>query len=76
MGVPVPLVVREMNGRRTSRIVGRVLEGKILHIWDVERLWQLARGLEVVEVSIDDLSDSTATNRGMAIELMRPSVGQ
>lgn len=57
MGVRVPLAVREMNGRRTSQIVGPVLEGDILHTWDVERLWQLARGLEIVEVSVDDLSD-------------------
>lgn len=46
-----------MNEQPTSRIAGRVLDGNILHIWDVERLWQLSRGLDVFEVPIDDLSE-------------------
>lgn len=46
-----------MTGQLTSRIAGRVVDGKILHVWDVERLWRLSRGLEVVEVSIDDLPE-------------------
>ena len=46
-----------MNEQPTSRIAGRVLDGNVLHIWDVDRLWRLSRGLEVVEVPIDDLSE-------------------
>ena len=46
-----------MNEHGTSRIAGHFLESDLLHLWDVERLWQLARELEVFEVSIDDLSD-------------------
>lgn len=47
----------EVDQQITSRIAGRVVEGKILHVWDVERLWRLSRGFEVVEVSIDDLPE-------------------
>lgn len=46
-----------MNEQLTSQISGRVVEGKFLHVWDVERLWRLSRGFEVVEVSIDDLPE-------------------
>ncbi|MDE0100891.1 MAG: hypothetical protein OXN89_00780 [Bryobacterales bacterium] len=46
-----------MNEQPTSRIAGRVLDGNVLHIWYVDRLWRLSRGLEVVEVPIDDLSE-------------------
>lgn len=47
----------DVNEQRTTRIAGRVVHGNTPHIWDVERLWQLAQGLEIVEVSIDDLSE-------------------
>ena len=58
MGIPVPFRGdSEMNEQLTSRISGRVVEGKFLHVWDVERLWRLSRGFEVVEVSIDDLAE-------------------
>ena len=46
-----------MNEQGTSRIAGPFFEGNLVHLLDVERLWQLARELEVFEVSIDDLSD-------------------
>ncbi|MYB52092.1 MAG: hypothetical protein F4X77_07815 [Acidobacteriia bacterium] len=46
-----------MTEQLTSRIAGRIVDGKVLHVWDVERLWRLSRGLEVVEVSIDDLPE-------------------
>ena len=47
----------DVNEQRTTRVAGRVVDGNTLHIWDVERLWRLAAGLEVVEVSVDDLSE-------------------
>ena len=46
-----------MNEQLTSRIAGRIVDGTVLHVWDVERLWRLSRGLEIIEVSIDDLPE-------------------
>lgn len=43
-----------MTEQCISRIAG-VRKENSLHIWDVERLWQLSRELDVVEVLIDDL---------------------
>lgn len=46
-----------MNERRPTRLAGHVVEGNVLHVWEVERLWRLSRELEIIDVSIDDLPE-------------------
>ena len=58
-----------MNEQLTSRIAGRVVDGKILHVWTLNDHGDYPEDLRSLKYRLMTCLNSTATGHGMAAEL-------